>query len=99
MDGLSFDEAKARLDEIADAVEDPAISLDDALALYEEAVKIGLHACEVSEEDVLAADGDMQADEGAGAADVPFDEVPETAGPDEPSSVLAPFPDDAPSGE
>ena len=62
MDGLSFDEAKARLDEIADAVEDPAISLDDALALYEEAVKIGLHACEVSEQDVLAADEEPQAD-------------------------------------
>lgn len=53
MEDLTFDQSKARLEEIADLVEDPDISLDDALALYEEAVKIGLHACDVSEEDLL----------------------------------------------
>lgn len=61
MDALSFDGSKARLEEIAQLVEDPDISLDEALALYEEAVKIGLHACDVSEEDVLAQD---EAEEG-----------------------------------
>ncbi len=78
MDGLSFDEAKARLDEIADAVEDPAISLDDALALYEEAVKIGLHACEVSEQDALAADEEPQADADMDVADASQEEAFET---------------------
>lgn len=53
MDELTFDESKARLEEIANLVEDPEISLDDALTLYEEAVKLGLHACEVSEQDIL----------------------------------------------
>lgn len=99
MDDLSFDEAKARLDEIADAVEDSAISLDDALALYEEAVKIGLHACEVSEQDVLAVDEDPQSDEGVDADGEPFEEASGTAGADEPSSAQTSFPDDALSGE
>lgn len=99
MDGLSFDEAKARLDEIADAVEDPAISLDDALALYEEAVKIGLHACEVSEQDVLAADEEPQADADVDVADASQEEAFETAAPAAPEESQASFPDEALSGE
>ncbi len=54
MDDLTFEESKARLEEIAALVEDPQISLDEALKLYEEAVKIGLHACDVSEQDILS---------------------------------------------
>ncbi len=101
MDGLSFDEAKARLDEIADAVEDPAISLDDALALYEEAVKIGLHACEVSEQDVLAADEEPQADADADAdaADAPQEEASGMAAPAASEESQTSFPDEALSGE
>lgn len=55
MDELTFEESNARLHEIADMVQDPAISLDEALTLYEEAVKLGLHACEVSEEGIFPA--------------------------------------------
>lgn len=46
----SYDQVRDRLDEIVEAVSAPGISLDEALALYEEAVKLGLSACELSEE-------------------------------------------------
>ena len=46
----SYDQARDRLDEIVEAVSAPGISLDEALALYEEAVKLGLSACDLSEE-------------------------------------------------
>ena len=46
-----FDDLKARLDEIVEEVSSEDISLDDALALYEEAVNIGLAACDASELD------------------------------------------------
>ena len=46
----SYDQVRDRLDEIVEAVSVPGISLDEALALYEEAVKLGLSACDLSEE-------------------------------------------------
>lgn len=46
----SYDQVSDRLDEIVEAVSAPGISLDEALALYEEAVKLGLSACDLSEE-------------------------------------------------
>lgn len=46
----TFDTMKARLDEIADEVNADGISLDDALALYEEAVALGLRASDLLEE-------------------------------------------------
>lgn len=46
----TFDEVRDRLDEIVEAVNAPDITLDAALALYEEAVKLGLAACDLSEE-------------------------------------------------
>ena len=48
----TFDDVRTRLDEIVDAVSAEDISLDDALALYEEAVKLGLSACDLSERDI-----------------------------------------------
>lgn len=51
-----FDAMKSRLDEIVDEVSAEGISLDEALALYEEAVRLGLAACDVSEADVLAGE-------------------------------------------
>lgn len=48
-----FTAMKTRLDEIAEEVSAEGISLDEALALYEEAVKLGLAACDVSEADIL----------------------------------------------
>ena len=64
----TFEDVRARLDEIVDAVNAEGISLDDALALYEEAVKLGLAACDLSEEEALA--GDAAGIEGA-ASDAP----------------------------
>lgn len=46
----SYDQVRDRLGEIVEAVSAPGISLDEALALYEEAVKLGLSACDLSEE-------------------------------------------------
>ena len=46
----SYDQVRDRLEEIVEAVSAPGISLDEALALYEEAVKLGLSACDLSEE-------------------------------------------------
>lgn len=66
-DSPKFDDVKARLDEIAVEVSADGVSLDEALALYEEAVSLGLAACDLSEKDVLVApDGDVGAAAAAG---------------------------------
>lgn len=52
--GPTFEGMQSRLEEIVDEVNSEDISLDDALALYEEAVKLGLAACDLSESDVEA---------------------------------------------
>lgn len=53
----TFAGVKTRLSEIVDEVSNDALSLDDALALYEEAVTLGLRAS-----DLLEADIDADAD-------------------------------------
>ena len=60
----SFDQVKARLDEIVDAVGSSEMPLDEALSLYEEAVGLGLRASELLEENIEARD----AEDGAGKA-------------------------------
>lgn len=60
----SFEQVRARLDAIVDEVNAEGVSLDEALALYEEAVKLGLSACDLSEKDALAV-LDEAADEAA----------------------------------
>ena len=42
----TFEDIKGRLDEITQAVKDPDIPLDDALELYEEAVKLAARLSE-----------------------------------------------------
>jgi exodeoxyribonuclease VII small subunit len=59
---------KARLDEIAKAVADDELPLDDALAYYEEAVKLGMRASELMEADLVGR-SDEAGDGGAGAED------------------------------
>ncbi len=54
-----FDEIKQRLEEIVDQVSRDDIALDDALTLYEEAVKLGIAACDASELDVKAAEAEV----------------------------------------
>ncbi len=63
-----FEAVRARLDQIVDEVNAEGISLDEALSLYEEAVKLGLSACDLSESDVaevLAADASQAAQGGS----------------------------------
>lgn len=57
----SFESLKARLDEIVDAVSDDTLPLDDALALYEEAVALGLRASDLLEENISARDAEEAA--------------------------------------
>lgn len=47
----SYEELKARLDQIVEAVSANDLPLDDALDLYEEAVKLGMRASELIEQD------------------------------------------------
>ncbi len=48
----TFDAVKTRLDEIVEAVSSEDLPLDDALALYEEAVALGLRASDLLETDI-----------------------------------------------
>lgn len=64
----SFDQVKARLDEIVDAVGSSEMPLDEALSLYEEAVGLGLRASELLEENIEARDAEDEAEDGAGKA-------------------------------
>ena len=50
----TFEAVKSRLDEIVDAVGNEELPLDDALALYEEAVGLGLRASDLLEENIEA---------------------------------------------
>ena len=65
--GRTFEDVHERLSEIVEEVSAEDISLDDALKLYEEAVKLGLSACDLSEQDLDAflateeEDGDCDA--------------------------------------
>lgn len=71
----SFEAVRTRLEEIVEEVNAEGISLDEALALYEEAVKLGLSACDLSEQDALAA----ASDEGVSEVDASEAAAPEAA--------------------
>lgn len=69
--GRTFEDVHERLSEIVDEVSAEDISLDDALKLYEEAVKLGLSACDLSEQDLdafLATEEETTAEEGRAQA-------------------------------
>ncbi len=75
-----FEAVKARLEEIARAVDDENLPLDDALDLYEEAVKLGLQASNLLEVGIVveedpAEDGPEPGSVGAGANDAQVDLV------------------------
>ena len=66
----SFEEVKTRLDEIVTVVSDDAISLDQALDLYEEAIKLGMQVSAqlevgISDEQVEEAVSEMESNEHA----------------------------------
>ncbi|MEG0071054.1 MAG: exodeoxyribonuclease VII small subunit [Raoultibacter sp.] len=48
----SFEVVKNRLDEIVETVNDESTSLDDALTLYEEAIKLGMQASNLLDDQV-----------------------------------------------
>lgn len=72
----SFEGVHERLSQIVDEVSAEDISLDDALKLYEEAVKLGLSACDLSEQDIEAH---LAAADAAGAEPAEGDAAPEAA--------------------
>ena len=81
-----FESVKARMAEIADAVDDEGLSLDEALDLYEEAVALGLKASDLLEVGIAPpADGEPQVggdaagDSGLAAAGGPAAEAPASA--------------------
>ena len=89
----SFDQVKARLDEIVDAVGSSEMPLDEALSLYEEAVGLGLRARELLEENIEARDAEDGAEDGADAtgreAGAGAAGETEAAGPDAEASATA----------
>ncbi len=97
----TFESVRTRLEEIVEAVGAEDVTLDEALALYEEAVKLGLAACDLSEKDVEAAfPEDAPAD--AAAEDAPTEDAPTEDAPAgfadaavEPGAEEAPAPEGA----
>ena len=89
----SFDQVKARLDEIVDGVGSSEMPLDEALSLYEEAVGLGLRASELLEENIEARDAEDGAEDGADAtgreAGAGAAGETEAAGPDAEASATA----------
>ena len=70
--GRTFEAVHERLSQIVDEVAAEDISLDEALKLYEEAVKLGLSACDLSEQDIdafVAREDEASAESGAEGAE------------------------------
>ncbi len=57
-----FPQIKARLDDIAESVNDESLSLDEVLKLYEEAVSLGLKASSLLEQEVLSSTEETSTD-------------------------------------
>ena len=74
-----FESVKRRLAEIAEAVDDESLSLDDALDLYEEAVALGLQASDLLESGVEPADEEPE-DGRPGNSAPEFGDEPDLAG-------------------
>lgn len=56
----SFEDIKQRLDQIVERVSEDDIDLDEALTLYEEAVKLGVAACDASEFDTESEEAEAE---------------------------------------
>lgn len=68
MQPSEFESVRDRLAEIAEAVEDESLPLDEALDLYEEAVALGLQASDLLETGVIPPEEEVEeeSEEGAG---------------------------------
>lgn len=64
-----YGDVNDRLKEIVDMVSDDTLPLDDALDLFEEAVKLGMEASTLMEEDMAARDAEQEAQEAQALAD------------------------------
>lgn len=62
-DALSHEQVNDRLKEIIVQVSDDSIDLDDALALFEEAVGLGVKASALLEEAIVTGDGGSEGNE------------------------------------
>lgn len=88
----TFEDVKSRLDQIVDAVSDESLPLDEALALYEEAVGLGLRASDLLEENIEAqraadqTEGDAAETAGAAAPAEPVAD-PSDASPSDPATA------------
>lgn len=78
-DSRSFEEVKARLDEIVEAVSDEELPLDDALKLYEEAVQLGLAASSLLEENIDRSNAQFEEDSAEDAAEESSEAVADEA--------------------
>lgn len=92
--GRTFEDVHERLSEIVDEVSAEDISLDDALKLYEEAVKLGLSACDLSEQDLDAFLATEEESESSSAEEGGASTAP-TGSTDTTSSADAPAPGEA----
>ena len=73
----SFESLKKRLEEIAEAVGDESMALDDALDLFEEAVALGLRATDLLEDGINI--DEESPDEQDGDATLPTEQTSDTA--------------------
>ena len=73
----SFESLKKRLEEIAEAVGDESMALDDALDLFEEAVALGLRATDLLEDGINI--DEESPDEQNGDANLPAEQTSDTA--------------------
>ena len=63
----SFESLKKRLEEIAEAVGDESMALDDALDLFEEAVALGLRATDLLEDGIVIDEESLDGQDGDAA--------------------------------
>ena len=96
-----FEAVKNRLAEIAEAVDDESLSLDDALGLYEEAVALGLQASDLLETGIVVPDNpDEAAAQQAGSAEGAVESSAEDAAQDAAGDAAAHSePEDRPAAQ
>ena len=66
----SYEQINDRLKEIASLVGDDSIALDDALDLFEEAVRLGVRASALIEDDIVARNAQLDGESEAARAEL-----------------------------
>ena len=65
----TIEDVRNRLDEIVAAVSDESVDLDEALGLYEEAVALGLAACDLNTAELVLDEEEREATAGDAKAE------------------------------